>query len=75
VVCVADKVDEVSLDDIGPKIRNHKEFLPGGTNANFIEVLNKHNLKIRTYERGVEARNLSLRYGLSSLSCHSSYVK
>jgi len=59
VVCVADKVDEVSLDDLGSKIRNHKEFMPEGTNANFIEIINKHSIKIRTYERGVEAETLA----------------
>jgi diaminopimelate epimerase len=59
VVCLVDKVAEVSLDDLGSKIRNHQEFLPEGTNANFIEILDEHNLAIRTYERGVEGETLA----------------
>ncbi len=59
VVCLVDGVNEVPLEQIGSKIRFNKEFSPAGTNVNFIEVVDEHNLKIRTYERGVEAETLA----------------
>jgi diaminopimelate epimerase len=43
---------------IGREIRYLKDFSPGGTNVNFIKVLDKKVL-IRTYERGVEDETLS----------------
>jgi len=38
----------------GPKIRNHKIFLPKGTNVNFIEKHSSNKIKVFTYEKGVE---------------------
>jgi diaminopimelate epimerase len=35
-------------------IRHHKAFGEKGTNVNFVEMIDKKNVKIRTYERGVE---------------------
>ncbi len=43
---------------IGKEIRYHREFEPGGTNVNFIQVQNKK-IFIRTYERGVEDETLA----------------
>lgn len=49
---------ELDLNDIGKKRRFDPRFQPGGTNANFIE-LEQNKIKIRTYERGVEAETLA----------------
>lgn len=38
--------------EIGPKIENHKIF-PNRTNVEFVQVLNKSQIKIRVWERGV----------------------
>lgn len=44
--------------EIGKEIRYHKNFLPDGTNVNFIKMLERKIL-IRTYERGVENETLA----------------
>lgn len=47
-----------AVDKIGKEIRNDKNFSPGGTNVNFIEV-KEDEIHIRTYERGVESETLA----------------
>lgn len=42
----------------GKKIRNQERFLPGGVNVNFVS-LHDNEIRISTYERGVEAETLS----------------
>lgn len=54
VVVLVDDVDHVPVEDLGRHIRYHKVFGEKGTNVNFVEVMDKENVKIRTYERGVE---------------------
>lgn len=36
------------------KIRYTDNLFPDGTNVNFIQIMDRHNIVIRTYERGVE---------------------
>lgn len=54
VLLVSD-IDHVSVGDLGRMIRYHKVFGEKGTNVNFVEIIDKKNVKVRTYERGVEA--------------------
>ncbi|MBA4387277.1 MAG: hypothetical protein C0404_04805 [Verrucomicrobia bacterium] len=49
---------------LGSGIRYHKAFAPAGTNANFISITGPRSLKIRTYERGVEAETLACGTGI-----------
>ena len=49
----------IDVDSLGRQIRFHKRLSPKGTNVNFIEVVDKGSIKIRTYERGVEAETLA----------------
>jgi diaminopimelate epimerase len=44
---------------IGRPIRFHETFKPAGTNVNFAQVMDRHTVKIRTYERGVEDETLA----------------
>lgn len=54
-----ESIDYTSVVEMGRKIRNHKFFLPEGTNVDFVQVLNNAELSIRTYERGIEGETLS----------------
>lgn len=55
VVVEVPDVAAVDLPRLGAAIRYHETFAPGGTNANFITVTGSNSLRLRTYERGVEA--------------------
>ena len=59
VVLFVHGLDRYDVFNIGRKIRYHKEFQPEGTNANFMEVIDRHTIRIRTYERGVEDETLA----------------
>ncbi len=51
-VIFVENVDEFPVEYIGPMIENNKAF-PKRTNVGFVQVLNKNELKIRVWERGV----------------------
>ena len=53
-----DHVAEMSADDVkeaGYAIRFHPVFEPEGTNVDFVEVVGSQVIRVRAYERGVEA--------------------
>jgi len=52
-------LDKIDIEKIGRAVRFHKKFAPAGTNVNFVEILGEGSIKIRTYERGVEAETLA----------------
>jgi diaminopimelate epimerase len=52
-------LEDIDVFSLGRRMRYHAKFAPLGTNADFIEVLNKNSIKIRTYERGVEDETLA----------------
>lgn len=54
VVFVSD-LDKIDVNTLGKIIRDHKEFLPEGTNVDFVKPKDKYTILIRTYERGVES--------------------
>jgi len=64
VVIQLDDVEECDLQTLGAAIRYHERFAPAGTNVNIIEVLGPDHLKVRTYERGVEAETLACGTGI-----------
>jgi len=49
----------LNVQALGNKIRNHKRFLPEGTNVDFCKIIDNNNIMIRTYERGVENETLA----------------
>jgi len=59
VVLFVHGLDRYDVLNTGRKIRYHREFQPEGTNANFMEVIDRHTIRIRTYERGVEDETLA----------------
>jgi diaminopimelate epimerase len=58
MVPVAD-LEAAPVAQWGRAVRFHPMFAPAGTNVNFIRVEGPQDLKIRTYERGVEDETLA----------------
>ena len=52
-------LDKIDVNVLGREIRYHRCFAPAGANVDFVEVLNRDTIQIRTYERGVEAETLA----------------
>ena len=53
-VLFVDDVEKVDIYTLGPKIERHEAF-PRKTNVNFVQVIDKNNIKVRTWERGAGA--------------------
>ncbi len=62
-VIFVDNVD-VPVKTWGRALRFHQMFEPKGTNVNFVRVLPEGRLKVRTYERGVEAETMACGTGV-----------
>ncbi|AEM74469.1 diaminopimelate epimerase [Caldicellulosiruptor acetigenus] len=64
-VLFVDDVEKVDIYTLGPKIEKHEVF-PRKTNVNFVQVIDKNNIKVRTWERGAGAT-----YACGTGSCAS----
>lgn len=51
-VTFVDDVDEAPVTDLGPQVENHPAF-PARTNVEFVEIVDRSNVKMRVWERGV----------------------
>jgi len=65
-VIEAGDLEKVDLARLGPILRRHKEFGKKGANVDFLSVTDDHELKVRTYERGVEAETLACGTGITA---------
>lgn len=45
------EVDQMDLEEIGPKFENHRLF-PKRTNTEFVKIIDRHTLQMRVWERG-----------------------
>lgn len=68
VVLFVFDIDRVQIQSLGSQIRYNKIF-ENGTNVNFVEITDRENqrIRVRTYERGVEAETLAC--GTGNLAC------
>jgi len=58
-VVFVNSVDRVDVESLGRELRQHPAFSPAGANVDFVEITRDGCLKLRTYERGVEAETLA----------------
>ncbi len=64
-VLIVDDLDGVDVAVIAPAIRHHASF-PNGANVNFVQVVDRNAIRIRTFERGVEGETLSCGTGATA---------
>ncbi len=58
-VLFVNDLKNTNVRNLGKFIRFHPKFLPQGTNVDFVEIENRKNILLRTYERGVEGETLA----------------
>lgn len=75
VVIFVPDLKKIDVARWGSAIRFHKTFAPKGTNVNFVEVKNKKNIHVRTYERGVEQETQACGTGSTASAIMSSVYR
>jgi diaminopimelate epimerase len=58
--------DRAMVQQLGPEIRRHAHFGPKGTNVNFVQWLGQNQIRVRTFERGVEGETLACGTGVTA---------
>lgn len=73
VVIFVENLGKVDVEDLGRRIRYHKDFASEGTNVDFVKILGKDRISIRTYERGVEGETLACGTGAVASAIITNY--
>lgn len=58
--------DGAMVQNLGAEVRRHSHFAPRGTNVNFVQMLGKNGIRVRTFERGVEGETLACGTGVTA---------
>ncbi len=58
-IVLTEDVENIDVFTLGQEIRRSQTFAPAGTNVNFVQVLDKNHIRVRTYERGVENETMA----------------
>ncbi|MGH7588982.1 MAG: diaminopimelate epimerase [Gemmatimonadota bacterium] len=66
VVALVDDIESHDVIREGRRLRRDPRWDPPGANANFVIVLDRHAIRMRTYERGVEDETLSCGTGATA---------
>ncbi|HET6341215.1 MAG TPA: diaminopimelate epimerase [Gemmatimonadota bacterium] len=66
VVALVDDVENHDVIGEGRRLRRDPRWDPPGANANFVTVLDRRTIRMRTYERGVEDETLSCGTGATA---------
>jgi diaminopimelate epimerase len=74
-VLFTDDVESILVNMFGRAIRYHEVFKPAGTNVNFVQVMDKGTIRVRTYERGVEDETLACGTGATASALISASMK
>jgi diaminopimelate epimerase len=67
-------LNKIDVDKLGKEIRWSPLFRPNGTNVDFVQVLGKNRIAVRTYERGVEGETLACGTGVTASAIISAFV-
>lgn len=70
---IAEPVSSINLVEQAKQIRYNNEFKLQGINVNFINVINSHEIVIRTYERGVEDETFSCGTGVTAAAIGTAF--
>ena len=68
-------VDSVDVAAIGEEVNADKKRFPLGVNLNFVEVVGPHEIRIRTYERGVYDETLACGTGATACAAVALLLK
>lgn len=60
------EVEALDLDVEGPRFRREARWDPPGTNVNFVAVVDRSSVRMRTFEKGVEDETLSCGTGATA---------
>jgi diaminopimelate epimerase len=73
-IVFSDQVEDIPVNELGRTIRGHELFSPAGTNVNFVQVLGTDIIRVRTYERGVEAETYACGTGAVASAIISNFL-